>query len=85
MVRTITKQSIVFKLLLMLVLLCFTSLSVYAQEHSDHDLAKKAANPIANIISIPMQLNLNFGIGDYDRSSQVFNIMPTIPFADWLT
>ena len=83
MSRTITKQFIVFKLLFMLLLLCFTNISVYAQEqeHSNHDLAKKAANPIANMISIPMQLNLNFGIGDYDRSSQVFNIMPTIPFA----
>ncbi len=43
-------------------------------------LSKKAANPIANMISIPVQLNLNFGVGDYDRSSQVFNVMPVLPF-----
>jgi len=48
MVRTITKQFIVFKLLIMLLLLCITNFSVYAQEqeHSEHDLAKKAANPM---------------------------------------
>ena len=58
---------------------------VYAQDgpqntHDPSELSKKAANPIANMISVPVQLNLNFGVGDYDRSSQVFNIMPVLPF-----
>jgi hypothetical protein len=47
---------------------------------SQEELAKQAANPIANMISVPMQLNLNFGVGDYNRSSQVLNIMPVLPF-----
>ena len=48
MERTNTKQSIVLRLLLMLLLLCFTSFSVYAQEKEPtaHELAKQAANPI---------------------------------------
>lgn len=44
------------------------------------ELAKAAANPIANMISLPFQYNINFGVGEYDRSSQVLNIMPVLPF-----
>lgn len=43
-------------------------------------LAQAAANPIANMISVPMQLNLNFGMGEYNRPRQVLNIMPVLPF-----
>ena len=83
MKRTTKKQFTVINLLFLSMLLFLINFSVFAQKktHSEEDLAKTAANPIANMISIPMQLNLNFGIGDYDRSSQVFNLMPTIPFA----
>ena len=44
------------------------------------ELAKQAANPIANMISVPMQLNLNFNQGAYERTGMVFNIMPVLPF-----
>lgn len=43
-------------------------------------LAKQAANPIANMISVPMQYNLNFNVGKYNRTAHVFNIMPVLPF-----
>ena len=82
MKRIIIRQFTVLNLLFLLLLLCITNISAFAQEqkHSDHALAKEAANPIANLISLPMQFNMNFGIGDYDRTSQVFNIMPVLPF-----
>ena len=48
------------------------------------DLAKKAQNPIADLISLPLQNNLNFGYGAKDapeRSSTqyVLNIQPVVP------
>ena len=43
-------------------------------------LAKAAANPIANMISLPFQFNFNLGIGDNDRSQTVLNMQPVLPF-----
>ncbi|MGB6648697.1 MAG: neuromedin U, partial [Bacteroidota bacterium] len=50
-----------------------------AQEPSAAELAKKAQNPIANMISVPLQNNTNFGIGPYDRTQNVLNIQPVLP------
>lgn len=50
-----------------------------AQELSDAELAKKAQNPIANMISVPFQNNTNFGIGPNDRSQNILNIQPVVP------
>ena len=50
-----------------------------AQELSAAELAKKAQNPIANMISVPFQNNTNFGIGEYDRSQNILNIQPVVP------
>lgn len=50
------------------------------------NLAQQSQNPIANLISVPLQLNTNFGVGEFDRTSVVFNIQPVIPTsisADW--
>ena len=45
----------------------------------EQELAKKAQNPIANMISLPLQNNTSFGIGEYDRSQNVLNVQPVIP------
>jgi len=45
------------------------------------ELSKKAANPIANLVSLPLQNNTDFGIGPYDRSANVLNIQPVVPLA----
>src|SRR5256886_6274482 len=42
-------------------------------------LRKAAQNPIASLISVPVQNNTNFGIGPDDRSQGVLNIQPVIP------
>ena len=53
-----------------------------AQEQSQEDLAKQAQNPIANLISLPLQNNTNFGIGpDEDEVQNVLNIQPVYPFS----
>lgn len=43
------------------------------------DLARQSQNPIANLISVPFQNNTNFGVGQFDRTSNVLNIQPVIP------
>ena len=50
------------------------------------ELRKQSQNPIANLISVPLQENWNFGIGPADRTQNVMNIQPVIPFSvskDW--
>ena len=50
------------------------------------ELRKQSQNPIANLISVPLQENFNFGIGPADRTQNVLNIQPVIPFSlgkDW--
>jgi hypothetical protein len=42
-------------------------------------LRKAAQNPIASLISVPVQNNDNFGIGPDDRTQNVLNIQPVIP------
>jgi hypothetical protein len=49
-------------------------------------LAKATQNPVASLISVPIQDNANFGIGPYDRVQNVINIQPVIPVRiseDW--
>lgn len=43
-------------------------------------LAQKLANPIASLISVPLQNNTDYGIGDYHGSRNTLNIQPVIPF-----
>jgi hypothetical protein len=48
---------------------------------SDEALLKAVQNPVASLISVPFQDNLNFPIGPYDRTQNVLNIQPVIPVA----
>lgn len=60
------------------------SINTYAQEVVDEkeDIAITIANPLANLISVPVQNNLNVNYGPYDRNVNVLNIQPVIPFAN---
>jgi hypothetical protein len=49
-------------------------------------LRNAAQNPIASLISVPIQDNFNFNIGPADRTQNVLNIQPVIPIKvskDW--
>jgi hypothetical protein len=50
-----------------------------AAANSAEDLQKATQNPVASLISVPVQNNSNFGIGPYDRTQNVLNIQPVIP------
>ena len=55
-------------------------------EESTEELAKKAQNPVADLISVPFQSNTNFGVGPFDSPQEILNIQPVIPFhvtPDW--
>ena len=50
------------------------------------ELAKKLQNPVANLISVPIQNNWDFGIGPEDAMRYLVNVQPVIPFSlnrDW--
>ena len=64
-------------MLLGLVLACAPRL-VWAE--GDTDLAKKTQNPVADLISVPFQNNVNFGVGPKDDVQYILNIQPVIPF-----
>jgi hypothetical protein len=51
-----------------------------ASSAADADsLAKATQNPVASLISVPLQNNSNFGIGPYNRTQDIFNVQPVIP------
>ena len=56
------------------------------QRAAQVELAKKLQNPVANLISLPIQNNFDFGIGPANAMRYTLNIQPVIPFTlsdDW--
>lgn len=43
------------------------------------ELAKKLSNPVANLISVPFQFNLDRGVGPKDACKLTLNVQPVIP------
>jgi len=59
---------------------------VLSEEMSNEELAKKAQNPIADLISLPLQNNMNFEVGPQDEIQNILNIQPVAPISiheDW--
>jgi hypothetical protein len=48
---------------------------------SADELAKQTQNPIASLISVPLQGNWDFGLGDRDAAGTLLNFQPVVPFA----
>ena len=62
-----------------------TASTVHAQENADV-LAKQLSNPVASLISVPLQYNVDFDIGSEYGTKQTLNIQPVIPASlsdDW--
>jgi hypothetical protein len=49
-------------------------------DYRDEALQQAAQNPVADMISIPLQNNFNFGVGPQDKMQYVGNIQPVVPF-----
>ena len=43
-------------------------------------LAKETQNPVSSLISLPLQANWDFGLGDREAVGTLFNIQPVVPF-----
>lgn len=80
-----SKTGFEFKILTTIVF-TLVSFAVIAQETepkagaSAQELADKLANPVASLISVPLQNNLSYGIGPFNGSKYTINIQPIIPF-----
>lgn len=67
-------------------LFAILALPILSQAEDESDLAKKTQNPVADLISIPFQNNMNFGLEPNHRTQNVLNIQPVIPLnltEDW--
>lgn len=56
-------------------------------ENETEELARSAQNPMAKMISFPIQNNTNFKFGPLEKTQNITNIQPVIPFnlgEDWL-
>ncbi len=52
------------------------------QEPSAEELAKKTQNPVADLISVPLQNNFNFGAGfHHNKMTYALNVQPVIPIS----
>ena len=73
----------ILKTICISLILATSPMAAAAQEdiaEREEDLAKQAQNPIANLISLPFQNNTNFGISENDRTQNILNVQPVIPF-----
>ena len=90
-VKITHKQDLI--LLALVSALTFNTTALFAQAAATDDtkantaeLAKKLQNPVANLISVPIQNNWDFGIGPANAMRFTANIQPVIPLTlteDW--
>jgi hypothetical protein len=71
------KRSKIAKCALPLIILLAGTGPVHAQQ--GEDLAKAAQNPIANLISLPLQNNNMFDFGPQEKTQSILNIQPVWP------
>ena len=71
-----------FAALLALALFGLTGAAPLHAEESDEALAKKLANPISSLISLPLQLNYDENFGSDDEGDKLLlNVQPVVPFS----
>ena len=54
--------------------------SAPSEESQAEALQKAVQNPVASLISVPLQNNANFSYGSFNRTQDVLNLEPVIPF-----
>jgi hypothetical protein len=86
MIKWIHAWSALVALLIALMTLTVLTTPVAAEEMddevmTDEDLARATQNPIADLISLPFQNNINFGVGPKDDVQNILNIQPVVPIS----
>ena len=63
----------------MAVFMLLTAAGTPALAESEQSLAKESQNPVGDIISVPFENNVNFGVGPKDAEVYVLNLKPVYP------
>ena len=68
--------------IIVFLLIALPSTEAAQPEPSAEELAKKTQNPVADLISVPLQNNWNFGAGfNHNKTIYVLNVQPVIPIS----
>jgi hypothetical protein len=83
----IRSRKILALLSMVFLLAALTTQAAGQQQDNEEELAKKTQNPVADLISVPLQSNFNFGAGfNHNKMIYVLNVQPVIPMRiaeDW--
>jgi hypothetical protein len=68
----------ILRFLITVTLLSITT-GAFAQGDSDEELQKKLANPLADLVSVPIQYTGTFNVGPLDKTQHALNVQPVYP------
>lgn len=83
MIRMKTTKTLLITVAMLMALVLMVA-PLWAQDEAE--MAKKLQNPVANLISVPLQSNWDFGIGPENAMRYTLNVQPVIPISlgkDW--